>query len=47
MLRTYTVEEMEEMVAALQSEKSFDWDIGEKTSGGVSVLYLLGYPSES
>ena len=46
-LRTYSVEEMEEMAATLQSGDSFTWEIGEKTSGSVSILYLLGYPNES
>ena len=43
-LRTYSVEEMKEMVGKLENGDSFEWEIEERKTGQVTVLYLLGYP---
>jgi hypothetical protein len=44
-LRTYSVEEMEELTALLKNRGSYSWEIGESKSGGVTVPYLIGYPT--
>lgn len=43
-LRTYSTDELQEMVRTLRSSAAFSWDIGETKSEGVSIVYLLGYP---
>ena len=43
-LRTYSIEELPEMVSSLSNTDSYSWDIGESKSGSVSILYLLGCP---
>ena len=43
-LRTYSVEEMEELVSDLQGTENYNFDIGRKASGPAAVLYLLATP---
>lgn len=43
-LRTYSVQEMHSMVAALRDGDSYEWEIGESNSGSNLIQYLLGYP---
>ncbi len=41
-LRTYSVNEMENLVSELNKKDDYDWDIGRKKSGPGVNLYLLG-----
>ncbi len=41
-LRTYSVEEMEELVNSLENKDSFNWEIAKVKSGPGVVLYLVG-----
>lgn len=41
-LRTYSVKEMNELVAKLDHYDTFDWEIGKVKSGPATILYLLG-----
>ena len=41
-LRTYSVKEMETLVASLQHSDTYNWEIGRIKSGPGVVLYLLG-----
>ncbi|NOQ71731.1 MAG: hypothetical protein GQ574_07015 [Crocinitomix sp.] len=41
-LRTYSVKEMNALVAGLDGAGKFDWDIKRVKSGPSVVLYLLG-----
>ena len=41
-LRTYSVEEMKDLVAGLEGADTHDWEIGKVKSGPGVVLYLLG-----
>jgi hypothetical protein len=43
-LRTYSVDELHEMVSSLTDTDSYLWEIGESKSGSVSVLYVVGLP---
>lgn len=43
-LRTYNIKEINEMVSSLNNSESFEWEIGRKSSRGITVPYLLGYP---
>ncbi len=43
-LRTYSVEEMEGLVAELKGQEKFDWEIKRVKSGPGVILYLLGIP---
>lgn len=45
-LRTYSVDEMQNMAGSLQNRDSFDWESGESKSGQVTVPYLSGYPKQ-
>ncbi|HEY0978393.1 MAG TPA: hypothetical protein VGE21_13050 [Flavobacteriales bacterium] len=42
--RTYSVAEMEGLVAGLQHQDRFDWRIGRVRSGPSAILYLIGVP---
>lgn len=42
--RTYSVEEMEELVGQLDGGSSYDWAIGEKKGKANKILYLIGTP---
>lgn len=46
-LRTYSIAEMNEMVARLGNTESFRWEAGAVKQGGARVLYLLGYPKQT
>lgn len=41
-LRTYSVEEMNALVANLHNAENFNWEIGKAKSGPTKILYLLG-----
>ncbi len=41
-LRTYSVKEMKALVASLDKEDKFNWDIGKIKSGPGVILYLTG-----
>ncbi len=43
-LRTYSVKEMEALIASLKHSESFIWEIKRVKSGPGVVLYLLGIP---
>jgi len=46
-LRTYSVEELRDLVARLDAN-DYNWDIGtvKSTAGPISITYLIGEPSE-
>lgn len=46
-LRTYSVEEMKALTGELEKGDTFTWEIGEKKTGQVTNLYLLGYPKDA
>ena len=41
-LRTYSVEEMNGLIASLNNKETFNWEVGKVKSGPVKILYLLG-----
>lgn len=41
-LRTYSVEEMNELIAGLNNKETFNWEVGKVKSGPGKILYLLG-----
>ena len=43
-LRAYTPKQLWEMVSSLRS-REYTWEVGEDSSGLVTVTYLIGYPS--
>lgn len=43
-LRTYSVEEMQQLVSQLSNKDAFDWQIGKVKSGPGNILYLTGTP---
>lgn len=43
-LRTYSVGEMQNLVARIERKDTFVWEVGRLKSGPAYVLYLLGYP---
>ncbi len=43
-LRTYTVDEMQAMVNALDQTETYDWQIGKNTETPVPLPYLIGVP---
>ena len=45
-LRTYSVKEMNGLIAQLDNSKDFTWETGKVKSGPGKVLYLLGYPKQ-
>lgn len=42
LLRTYSVQEMKELVSQLNQADSYTWHIGRMKSGPGAILYLLG-----
>lgn len=46
-LRTYSVQEMHELVQSLPNHELYKWEIGRKKSGPGVILYLLGTPAAS
>lgn len=45
-LRTYSVEEMNQLVAKVEGKEKFLWEIGRVKSGPTYLLYLLGTPHD-
>jgi hypothetical protein len=45
-LRTYSVQEMTDIVQQLNNSDNFNWDIGKVKSGPGVILYLLGTPKK-
>ncbi len=43
-LRTYSVQEMNGLIAQLHRKDDFEWETGSIKSGPGNILYLLGYP---
>jgi hypothetical protein len=43
-LRTYSVKEMNQLIAELNNSGDFKWETGKVKSGPAKVLYLLGSP---
>lgn len=43
-LRTYSVAEMNGLIAQLDHKDHFEWETGSVKSGPGNILYLLGYP---
>lgn len=41
-LRTYSVEEMNGLIASLNNKETFNWEVGKVKSGPGKILYLLG-----
>ena len=41
-LRTYSVEEMNELIVSLNNKETFNWEVGKVKSGPGKILYLLG-----
>jgi hypothetical protein len=41
-LRTYSVDEMNELVSNLHNKENFNWEVGRVKSGPTNILYLLG-----
>ncbi len=41
-LRTYSVEEMNELIDSLNNKETFNWEVGKVKSGPGKILYLLG-----
>ena len=41
-LRTYSVEEMNELIGRLNNKETFNWEVGKVKSGPGKILYLLG-----
>ena len=41
-LRTYSVEEMNELIDSLNNKEAFKWEVGIVKSGPGKILYLLG-----
>lgn len=46
-LRTYSVKEMEELIAKVEGKDTFDWEVKRIKSGPGVILYLLGLPKRS
>jgi len=43
-LRTYSVDEMKDLVAQVNNSDNFEWEINRVENRGLPILYLLGYP---
>ena len=41
-LRTYSVEEMNSLIASLNNKETFKWEVGKVKSVPGKILYLLG-----
>ncbi|MEM6642400.1 MAG: class I SAM-dependent methyltransferase [Bacteroidota bacterium] len=42
--RTYSVEEMQQIIDRLKNAKSFHWEVGKKTEKNSKILFLVGLP---
>lgn len=45
-LRTYSVDEMNEIIGKLNGKDYFEWKIGRMKSGPGNILYLIGQPKK-
>ena len=45
-LRTYSVKEMNTLIAQVPEQESYEWETGRMRSGPASVRYLLGKPKK-
>lgn len=45
-LRTYSENELKEMVSGLNNSSSFEWEIEKKANGPMPIYYLLGTPKK-
>jgi hypothetical protein len=43
-LRTYSVDELKQMVLEVKNSESYEWEINEVKSGPIKNIYLLAYP---
>ncbi|MEM7812275.1 MAG: class I SAM-dependent methyltransferase [Planctomycetota bacterium] len=43
-LRTYTAEELDSIIKSIPNGDSYTWEIGESSSGPVTIFYMLGCP---
>ena len=43
-LRTYTIEEMQELTRSLNDAEDYEWKISKVENGPVTLPYLIGYP---
>jgi len=46
-LRTYSEDELKQMVSTLENSSSFDWEISRIKSGPGALIYLMGTPKNS
>jgi hypothetical protein len=46
-LRTYSEEELKQMVSTLERSDEFDWEISRLKSGPGALIYLIGTPKQS
>lgn len=45
-LRTYSTEELKDLIAGVKNSDTFEWEIGEKKEGPAPIYYLFGFPKE-
>lgn len=43
-LRTYSIDEMKDLVEQAKNSDNFEWEINRVENRGLPILYLLGYP---
>lgn len=43
-LRTYSVQEMNELISKVDGNEKYEWKVGLNKTKGISVPYLIGYP---
>ena len=43
-LRTYSVKEMNALIAKVKGHEAYEWKVGVNKTKGISVPYLIGYP---
>lgn len=46
-LRTYSVPEMNDLIAVVRGNEDFEWETGRVKSEPGNILYLLGYPKKT
>lgn len=46
-LRTYSIKEMNGLVANVNNQDAYEWEISKVKSGPGEILYLLGYPKSA
>jgi len=45
-LRTYSKDDLTELILEVEGAESYEWEIGEVKSGAIKNIYLLAYPSK-